>query len=118
VALLALLVTSCTSTGTGLDGKPLQMTSASDGSVIADTLQSAADQTAVAEAAKASPAEEKKAEAKPGETKPAVVAEAANTSPNCLTRRAAADPGSSPRPPADEEHIAFWHVRRQQARCT
>jgi len=79
VALLALLVTSCTSTGTGLDGKPLQMTSASDGSVIADTLQSAADQTAVAEAAKASPAEEKKAEANPGETKPAVVAEAANT---------------------------------------
>src|SRR5690606_3138791 len=67
VALLALLVTSCTSTGTGLDGKPLQMTSAADGSVIADTLQSAADQTAAAEAATASSTEEKKAEAKPGE---------------------------------------------------
>lgn len=80
VALLALLVTSCTSTGTGLDGKPLQMTSATGGSMIADTLQSAADQTAAAEATAATPStEEKKAEAKPGETKPATVAEATNT---------------------------------------
>ncbi|MGH8008719.1 MAG: shikimate transporter, partial [Candidatus Binatia bacterium] len=71
VALLALLVTSCTSTGTGLDGKPLQMTSASDGSVIADTLQSAADQTAAAETTTPPSSEEKKVEAKPGETKPA-----------------------------------------------
>lgn len=80
VALLALLVASCTSTGTGLDGKPLQMTSATGGSMIADTLQSAADQTAAAEATAATPStEEKKAEAKPGETKPATVAEATNT---------------------------------------
>ncbi len=80
VALLALLVTSCTSTGTGLDGKPLQMTSATGSSMIADTLQSAADQTAAAEATAATPStEEKKAEAKPGETKPATAAEATNT---------------------------------------
>ncbi len=52
VALLALLVTSCTSTGTGLDGKPLQLAANADGSVIADTLQSAADQTIAAESAK------------------------------------------------------------------
>ncbi|MEJ5019679.1 D-Ala-D-Ala carboxypeptidase family metallohydrolase [Ochrobactrum vermis] len=81
VALLALLVTSCTSTGTGLDGKPLQMTSTTGGSMIADTLQSAADQTATAEAtATATPStEEKKTEAKPGQTKPVTVAEATNT---------------------------------------
>lgn len=78
VALLALLVTSCTSTGTGLDGKPLQMTSATDGSVIADTLQSAADQTTVAGATTPTSAEAKKPEAKPGETKPATVAGATN----------------------------------------
>ncbi|MBR7654616.1 YcbK family protein [Brucella oryzae] len=80
VALLALLVASCTSTGTGLDGKPLQMTSATGDSMIADTLQSAADQTAAAEATTVPSTEEKKAEAKPGETKPATVAEATNTS--------------------------------------
>lgn len=80
VALLALLVTSCTSTGTGLDGKPLQMTSATSGSMIADTLQSAADQTAAAETATAaaSSTEDKKTEAKPGEAKPATAAEATN----------------------------------------
>jgi uncharacterized protein YcbK (DUF882 family) len=56
------------------------MTSATGGSMIADTLQSAADQTAAAEATAATPStEEKKAEAKPGETKPATVAEATNT---------------------------------------
>ncbi|MFK0685183.1 D-Ala-D-Ala carboxypeptidase family metallohydrolase [Ochrobactrum sp. BD67] len=78
VALLALLVTSCTSTGTGLDGKPLQMTSATDGSVITETLQSAADQTTVAGATTPTSAEAKKPEAKPGETKPATVAGATN----------------------------------------
>lgn len=75
MALLALLVASCTSTGTGLDGEPLQMTSATDGSVIADTAQDSAQQTAAAEATTASSAEGKNAEAKPGQEKPAVVAE-------------------------------------------
>ena len=79
VALLALFVASCTSTGTGLDGNPLRMTSASDGSVIADTLQSAADQTAAAEATGTSSTEEKKTETKAVETKPATAAEATNT---------------------------------------
>ncbi|MFQ0813176.1 shikimate transporter [Brucella anthropi] len=63
VALLALLVTSCTSTGTGLDGKPLQMTAATSGSMIADTLQSAADQTAAAQTAAPAATEEKKTQA-------------------------------------------------------
>lgn len=65
VALLALVLSSCTSTGSGTS--PLQMTNSADGSMIADTLQSAADQTIAAEAA----AESGKTEA----AKPAAVAE-------------------------------------------
>lgn len=49
VALLAVVAVSCTSTGTGPDGKPLAYTTPSSGSVLADTLQSAADQTKAAE---------------------------------------------------------------------
>ncbi len=64
VALLALVLTSCTSTGNGTS--PLQMTNDADGSVIAETLQSAADQTVAAEAAKES-------------TKPALAEKAAPT---------------------------------------
>ncbi len=63
VALLALILTSCTSTGNGTS--PLQMTNSADGSMIAETLQSAADQTVAAEAS-AKPAETATvAEAKP-----------------------------------------------------
>jgi len=54
VALIALVLTSCTSTGNG--SSSLQMTNNADGSMIAETLQSAADQTVAAEAA-AKPAE-------------------------------------------------------------
>nr|WP_273726757.1 D-Ala-D-Ala carboxypeptidase family metallohydrolase [Brucella gallinifaecis] len=76
VALLALVLASCTSTGNGTS--PLQMTNNADGSMIADTLQSAADQTVAAEAAtEASKAEIKrndatteKAKAAVAETKP------------------------------------------------
>ena len=82
VALLALFVASCTSTGTGLDGQPLQMVTATGESMIADTLQSAADQTVAAEATTPTThsTEEKKAEAKPSETKPTTVAEATTAS--------------------------------------
>ncbi|MBC2885802.1 DUF882 domain-containing protein [Ochrobactrum sp. CM-21-5] len=76
VALLALLVVSCTSTGTGLDGKPLQMSAGADGSVIADTLQSAADQTIATETATETKEPGKKAEEKPASTKQTAVAEA------------------------------------------
>ncbi|OJY07921.1 MAG: shikimate transporter [Rhizobiales bacterium 63-22] len=67
-ALLALLAASCTSTGTGPDGKPLQMSANTGGSIVAETLQSAADQTIAAGTA------EKK---DPSATKPEKTAEAA-----------------------------------------
>jgi len=79
VALLALLVSSCTSTGTGPDGKPLQMTA--NGSMLTETLQSAADQTAAAEAGAEAKTAETKTEEKPGEAKQlAAAATAANPS--------------------------------------
>lgn len=68
VALIALVLTSCTSAGNGTS--PLQMTNA-DGSIIADTLQSAADQTIAAETVKAGSTIEA--------NQPAVLAEAGTT---------------------------------------
>ncbi len=73
-ALLALLAASCTSTGTGPDGKPMQM-SAATGSMVADTLQSAADQKTEQEAQTAEA--QKPGEQKPGAAQPAGKAEAA-----------------------------------------
>lgn len=55
VALLALVLTSCTSTGDGMT--PMQMSASADGSVVADALQSAADETAAAEASTKAEAE-------------------------------------------------------------
>lgn len=79
VALIALVLTSCTSTGDG--NSPLQMTNNADGSLIAATLQSAADQTIADEAAKTDAATQAQkpvtvAEAKPVENgaKPAAPA--------------------------------------------
>ncbi|MBB5701701.1 uncharacterized protein YcbK (DUF882 family) [Ochrobactrum daejeonense] len=96
VALLALIVTSCTSTGTGLDGKPLQMTSGSDGSLLADSLQSAVDQTVAAETAGAPVADEKKTDAKQDETKPADVANAGTTDNTSTESKTAAAKSSAP----------------------
>ncbi|MDH7789622.1 YcbK family protein [Ochrobactrum sp. AN78] len=71
VALLALVLSSCTSTGNGTS--PLQMTNSADGSMIADTLQSAADQTVAAEAsAEAGKSEAQKAETTTNAAKTAV----------------------------------------------
>ncbi|MBA8839533.1 D-Ala-D-Ala carboxypeptidase family metallohydrolase [Ochrobactrum sp. RH2CCR150] len=77
VALLALLLSSCTSTGTGPDGKPLQMTANTNGSMLTETLQSAADQTAAAEAGAEAKTAETKAEEKPGDAKQVTAAAAA-----------------------------------------
>ena len=82
VALIALVLTSCTSTGNG--NSPLQMTNSADGSIIADTLQSAADQTIAAEAAQTGAATQTQkptavAEAKPVENSTKAVASATST---------------------------------------
>ncbi|MBJ6131365.1 YcbK family protein [Ochrobactrum sp. Q0168] len=77
VALLALLLSSCTSTGTGPDGKPLQMTA--NGSMLTETLQSAADQTVAAEAGAEAKTAETKIEEKPGDAKQAAAAVTAQT---------------------------------------
>lgn len=69
VALLALLLSSCTSTGTGPDGKPLQMTANTNGSMLTETLQSAADQTVAAESGAQAKTAETKTEEKPGDAK-------------------------------------------------
>ncbi|MCL8000282.1 YcbK family protein [Brucella sp. 21LCYQ03] len=77
VALLALVLTSCTSTSNGTSS--LQMTNDPDGSVIAETLQSAADQTVAAETAKESTkpaAAEKTAPAENTKTNPTATASA------------------------------------------
>lgn len=73
VALLALLVTSCTSTGTGTGTPSMQLAANADGSMIADTLQSAADQTRATENSAAAPTDKaasyKAAAEKANETK-------------------------------------------------
>ncbi|CUW44749.1 putative peptidase M15A [Brucella vulpis] len=104
IALLALFVTSCTSTstgtGTGLDGKPLQLAAGADGSMIADTLQSAADQTVAAENLKAKADE-------PGATKPTATASTSSTDTNNKeTAKADADASSEAREPTELTALA------------
>ncbi|NKC02654.1 hypothetical protein HED55_02415 [Ochrobactrum haematophilum] len=83
VALLALLLSSCTSTGTGPDGKPLQMTANTNGSMLTDTLQSAADQTVAAESGAEAKAAETKTEEKPGDAKQVAAAATAQNPRDC-----------------------------------
>lgn len=104
IALLALFVTSCTSTGTGtgtgLDGKPLQLAAGTDGSMIADTLQSAADQTVAAEDLKAKADE-------PGATKPTATASTSSADTrNKETAKADADASSEAREPTELTALA------------
>ncbi|QGA56083.1 YcbK family protein [Brucella sp. 2280] len=104
IALLALFVTSCTSTGTGtgtgLDGKPLQLAAGADSSMIADTLQSAADQTVAAENLKAKADE-------PGATKPTATANTSSTdTDNKETAKADADASSEAREPTELTALA------------
>ncbi len=102
IALLALFVTSCTSTGTGtgLDGKPLQLAAGADGSMIADTLQSAADQAVAAEDLKAKADE-------PGATKPTATASPSSTDTNNKEKaKADADASSEAREPTELTALA------------
>lgn len=102
IALLALFVTSCTSTGTGtgLDGKPLQLAAGADGSMIANTLQSAADQAVAAEDLKAKADE-------PGATKPTATASPSSTDTNNKEKaKADADASSEAREPTELTALA------------
>lgn len=95
VALMALVLASCNSTGTGSNGQTMQMSANTNGSMLTDTLQSAADQTS-AEAGQSAKAEDKLAEGKQIEAKTGnaqQAAAAANPASNNVAGTGATQPG-------------------------
>ncbi|MBV2143826.1 DUF882 domain-containing protein [Falsochrobactrum sp. TDYN1] len=76
VAFLALVLSSCTSTGDGTI--PMQMSASTDGSMVAEALQSAADQSATAKTAAETDTEAEKVETRSETPKQATIAEAAD----------------------------------------
>ncbi|WP_343314605.1 D-Ala-D-Ala carboxypeptidase family metallohydrolase [Brucella sp. BE17] len=97
VALMALVLASCNSTGTASNGQSVQLSANNNGSLLADTLQSAADQAVAAEAGQTAKAEDNltdgtASEAKNGNAQQAPVE--ANTASNSVASADETQPGA------------------------